>query len=86
MEIEENSILDDYQNDDLKKKEQVVTGHEDDYTNPEDISNENHNNEAITENSNIGFKKISSFNQDSSTHRLSLGIVLSKNHPVLNNI
>ena len=39
LEIEENSVLDDF------KKDHVVTGHEDDYTNPEDISNENHNTE-----------------------------------------
>ena len=60
-------------------------GQEDDYTNPEDISNENNNNEVVTEIVSSGYKKISALHQDSSTHRISLGIELSKNHPVLNN-
>ena len=81
MEIEENSVLDhDYH------KDHVVVGHEDDYTNPEEMSNENpNNNEAITENSTLGFKKLSSFCKDSDAHRITLAIELSKNHPVLIN-
>ena len=88
MEIEENSILDDYHKEDKDKKEAVSAGgQEDDYTNPEEISSGGNKAavDVISELDPSGYTKISNFQQESSNHFISLGIELSKNHPVLKN-